>query len=453
MQLSDTKAAWAWPSLDIPLILYSVFMSAVFFAGGSSWSDEPHLILLRPLAFVVAAIGLWSLRLQHIRQFWRVWLIFGLAASLTAAHLVPLPYHWWSNLPGRQVILEIDKAVGLGQMSRPLSMSPGATLNALLSLSVPLAVLVLASQFDGLRQRRALGVVLLLSFTSAAVGLLHATGADILLYSRQASQDVAGLFVNRNHQAALLALIFPMAAVAVSAGVGVGLPRKVETFVGAFMCLVAVPLVLITGSRTGMLVAGVSLVLVFAFGLLPLKRVAIRPWVRYSAAFASVGGLVWATIWVSRDLAIKRLEDNMEGLRWPVWQSIVDMLPHYLPWGTGVGSYVEAYKVLEPDKLLRPTFSNHAHNEALEILFTAGIPGAALMLLAFVFLAVAVWRALSSSGDAALFKRLGIVAIILLAMASITDYPIRTPILSAIFALAAIWAAAPQGLFHKSDNR
>jgi O-antigen ligase len=156
---------------------------------------------------------------------------------------------------------------------------------------------------------------------------------------------------------------------------------------------------------------------------------------------------------VSRDLAIKRLEDDTEGLRWPVWQSIVDTLPHYLPWGTGVGSYVEAYKVLEPDNLLRPTFSNHAHNEALEILFTAGIPGAALLLLAFVFLAVAVWRALSSSGDGALFKRLGIVAIILLAIASITDYPIRTPILSAVFALAAIWAAAPQGLFHKSDNR
>ena len=155
-------------------------MVAVFFTGGSSWSDEPHLIFLRPLAFVAAAIGLWSLRLQHIRQFWAVWLIFGLATLLTAAHLVPLPYDVWSNVPGRQVIVNIDKAVGLGQISRPLSMSPETTMNALLSLSVPFAVLVLASQFDGLRQRRALGVVLLLSFTSAAAGLLQATGADIV---------------------------------------------------------------------------------------------------------------------------------------------------------------------------------------------------------------------------------------------------------------------------------
>ena len=453
MHLSDTKAPRARRSLDIPFILFSGFMLAAFFAGGSSWSDVPQLILLRPLAFVVTAMGLWSLRLQHIRQFWAVWLIFGLTVLLTAAHLVPLPYDVWSKLSGRQVIVDIDKAVGLGQISRPLSMSPETTMNALLSLSVPFAVLVLASQFDGLRQRRALGVVLLLSFTSAAVGLLQATGADIVLYSRQASQDVAGLFVNRNHQAALLALIFPMAAVAISAGVGMGLPRKIEAFAGASMCLVVVPLVLITGSRTGLLVAGVSLVFVFAFGLLPLKRVAIRPWVRYSVAFASVGALVWATIWASRDVAFMRLEDQTEDLRWPVWQSILDMLPHYLPWGTGVGSYVEAYKVLEPDNLLRPTFSNHAHNEALEILFTAGIPGAALLLLALAFLAGAVWRGVRASGDAALFKRLGILVIILLAIASISDYPVRTPILSAVFVLAAIWASASKSLFHKSDHQ
>ena len=452
MQVSDTKASRARRSLDIPFILFSLFMLAVFFSGGSSWSDEPHLIFLRPLAFVVAAIGIWYLRLQHIRQFWAVWLIFGLAVLLTASHLVPLPYDVWSNLPGRQVIMDIDKAVGLGQISRPLSMSPETTMNALLSLSVPFAVLVLASQFDGLRQRRALGVVLLLSFMSAAVGLLQATGADIVLYSRQESQDIAGLFVNRNHQAALLALIFPMAAVAISAGIGMGLPRKIEAFAGASMCLVVVPLVLVTGSRTGLLVAGVSLVLLFAFSLLPLKRVALRPWVRYSAAFASVGALVWATIWASRDVAFMRLEDQTEDLRWPVWQSIVDMLPHYLPWGPGVGSYVEAYKVLEPDSLLRPTFSNHAHNEVLEIVFTAGIPGAALVVLALVFLAAAVWRGLRASGDAALFKRLGIVAIILLAIASISDYPVRTPILSAVFVLAAIWASASQSLFHKSDH-
>jgi len=451
--MSDTKAPRTRRSLGIPFILFSLFMLAVFFAGGSSWSDEPHLIVLRPLAFAVAAIGLWSLRLQHIRQFWAVWLIFGLATLLTAAHLVPLPYDVWSNLPGRQVIVDIDKAVGLGQISRPLSMSPETTMNALLSLSVPFAVLVLASQFDGLRQRRALGVVLLLSFTSAAVGLLQATGVDIVLYSRQASQDVAGLFVNRNHQAALLGLIFPMAAVAISAGVGMGLPRKIEAFAGASMCLVVVPLVLVTGSRTGLLVAGVSLVLVLAFGLLPLKRVGLRPWVRYSAALASVGALVWATIWASRDVAFMRLEDRTEDLRWPVWQSILDMLPHYLPWGTGVGSYVEAYQVLEPDSLLRPTFSNHAHNEPLEILFTAGIPGAALVLLALVFLAAAVWRGVRASGDAALFKRLGILVIILLAIASISDYPVRTPILSAVFVLAAIWASASQSLFHKSDHQ
>jgi O-antigen ligase len=88
----------------------------------------------------------------------------------------------------------------------------------------------------------------------------------------------------------------------------------------------------------------------------------------------------------------------------------------------------------------------------LEILFTAGLPGAALVLLALAFLAAAAWRSLRASGDAALFKRLGILVIILLAIASISDDPVRTPILSAVFVLAAIWASASQSLFHKSDH-
>jgi hypothetical protein len=73
--------------------------------------------------------------------------------------------------------------------------------------------------------------------------------------------------------------------------------------------------------------------------------------------------------------------------------------------------------------------------------------------LVLVFLAVAIWRGLRSAGDAALFKRLGIVGIILLAIASISDYPVRTPILSAVFVLAAIWASVSQSLFQKSDHQ
>mgnify|MGYP007125385276 CR=1 FL=1 len=76
-------------------------------------------------------------------------LLFGLAVAalaLTIAHLVPLPPAIWSQLPGRELVSEIDRAAGLGDVWRPLSLTPGATWNALHAQLVPLAALVLGAQ-------------------------------------------------------------------------------------------------------------------------------------------------------------------------------------------------------------------------------------------------------------------------------------------------------------------
>jgi O-antigen ligase len=159
---------------------------------------------------------------------------------------------------------------------------------------------------------------------------------------------------------------------------------------------------------------------------------------------ASVGALVWITGFAARDVAIDRLGGAEDDLRWPVWQSVIEMLPQYMPWGTGVGSYAQAYQILEPDELLRPTISNHAHNEFLEVAFTAGIPGLVLLGLAAAALLFSLWRTFSSSfgqDPAAIYSRLGAGMIVLLAIASATDYPTRTPILAAVLALAAVWAS------------
>lgn len=39
------------------------------------------------------------------------------------------------------------------------------------------------------------------------------------------------------------------------------------------------------------------------------------------------------------------------------------------------------------------------------------------------------------------FARLGLVIVLLSAVASLTDYPLRTPALACLFALAVLWAA------------
>lgn len=428
-----------------PFWLLAALLCIVFFTGGSSWDSEPQLMLLRPAAFLIAGCAILTLRWEHIARHWIVCALFLGAALLTAAHLVPLPYAWWSAIPGREIIVEIDKAAGLGQISRPLSMSPDATLNALYALSVPMAVLLLAVQLSVAGHQRILLLLLGLAGLSGLFGLLQAGGSDIAFYPAQT--PTSGLFANRNHQGALLALLIPMAAAVGALGFGGHGSLLARVAVAPAVTVIAIPLLLVTGSRSALVVAAVGLVFALLIWSAGKRRDGRAWWLRLALPVtlaASVGALVWITGFAARDVAIDRLGGDEDDLRWPVWQSIIEMLPQYMPWGTGVGSYAQAYQILEPDKLLRPTISNHAHNEFLEVALTAGIPGLLLMALAAAALLLSLWRAFSSKAGqdpAAIFSRLGAGMIVLLAIASATDYPTRTPILAAVLALAAVWAS------------
>lgn len=428
-----------------PFWLLAAFLCIVFFTGGSAWDSEPQLMLLRPAALVIAGCAILTLRWEHVARHWVVAALFLGVALLTAAHLVPLPYAWWSALPGRDIIISIDQVAGLGQISRPLSMAPDATLNALYALSIPFAVLLLAVQLNPQEHQRILVLLLALAALSGLFGVLQAGGSTIAFYPEQT--PTSGLFANRNHQGALLALLIPMAAALGALGVSNRVGAAARVAAAPAITVIAIPLLLVTGSRSALVVAAVGLV----FGLLIWSsgggRQARPLWLRLlppAAVTAVVGGLVWLTAFASRDVAIERLGATENELRWPVWQSIIDMLPHYMPWGTGIGSYAQAYQILEPDNLLRPTISNHAHNEFLEVAFTAGMPGLVLLGIAFGVLLFALWRSFSikaASDPAVIFSRLGSSIFVLLAIASASDYPTRTPILAAVLALASVWAS------------
>lgn len=401
-------------------------------------------MLLRPTALVIAALAVFSLKSQNFMQFKVIWVLFGATVLLTGLHLAPLPFAWWSKLPGRDVIVAIDQVAGLGQIARPLSMSPDATVNALTSLSIPFAVLLLAVQLNELEHQYILLVVIALATLSGVVGLLQASGAGIEFYPL--STQTSGLFANRNHQGALLALMLPMAAAVSVLGFGSLDSAKARVLLSSGLAVIVVPLILVTGSRSAILLLGVAFL--FALLIWTSGRKAAQNWkLRFAAPFAlsaSALGLVGLTVWASRDVAIDRLQASGEDLRWPVWQSIIEMLTAYLPWGTGIGSYAEAYQIREPDELLRPTQSNHAHNEVLEIALTAGVPGLMLLAVAVGILVITVWQVFGRNApitSSATLGRLGCTIAVLLVMASMTDYPTRTPILASILMLASVWAS------------
>lgn len=439
---------------QLPYRILVVFLVVVFLTGGGARGDIQSLLILRPLAIIVAGIGMLGLRWGHVRT--HSFVFAGLAAcyAFILLHALPLPPALWQALPGRELVVDIDRTVGLGRIWRPLSLAPAATWNAFFALFVPLAVAILAAQLSREQLNRLVPVILIIGLVSGLMGalqLMSPSDSPLYLYRITNSGQAVGLFSNRNHQAIFLALLIPLLAVFAGArgpnerGAGRSAVRHWTMLAGL---VVLVPLILITGSRTGLIVGLVGLVALPAIGDIrgTLRSTLLIKASRTGLAIGSalLVGTTGLTIYLSRAQALDRLFRSAgdDELRLRVWAPILDMGWKYFPIGSGIGSFVETYWIDEPRQLLRATYLNHAHNDWLEIFLTAGLLGVLLALLGvagMVWLAIKVFRKERESGSS--LARGGAVIAFLLVLASLADYPLRTPSLASVFVVALIWLA------------
>lgn len=424
----------------------------MFLTGGGARGDIQSLVILRPLSVLVAGFGFATLQPEHLRVY-RTLFVFAFSLfALTSLHLVPLPPEIWTALPGRAAISTIDRVAALGQVWRPLSLVPFGAWNAFYSLFAPLATLTLAVQIREHEKMTLLQVILALGLVSGIMGIFQVVGsADGILYFYQITNNgsAVGLFSNRNHQAIFLASMFPLLTAFAIADVRTPERFRSRALVSLAAGFVLIPLLLVTGSRAGLIVGliGISTVpLIHRRPALqmPAKRKARKVGLYYTAGGFSAAGLTLLTVLFARAQAFERLSaaDPTEELRFKVWQPIVQMGWKYFPFGSGIGSFVEVYQIDEPFSVLSFNYLNHAHNDWLEVFMTAGLPGITLLLAAVVAWILGTFRAfrgkevISSNQTLA---RAGSVITGLLGLASLGDYPLRTPALSSLFVIGAIW--------------
>lgn len=435
--------------------LLTVFLVFVALTGGSSRPDTLSLVVLRPVTVLVCAIAAWTISADHLRRYTFAFGLFTGVAILTIGHLVPLPPTLWQALPGRTLVVELDRAVGTGAVWRPISLAPADTRNALFSLFVPLAVLLVGAQLGPSMHKRLLLVLLCVAVGSAILGLLQIVGppaGPLFLYAHTNYGTPTGLFANRNHQAIFLATALPMLAAFTTLRANNHHALR-DAFAALAAGLFFVPLLLVVGSRAGFVIAIISLTSLPWLLRLPILN--IRPKgaigrmlrLRTLAIVLTVAlvGLIAASVDFSRAVSVTRMFEIAAGdeLRFKVWPVIVTAISTYFPIGTGIGVFVPIFQIAEPDAILRSTYLNHAHSEPLEIVLTAGLPGLLLLLAALIAWMVGVRRAFAGSDRDGLqiLARLGLVVIGLLALGSIGDYPLRTPFMAALLALAGLWAS------------
>jgi len=104
------------------------------------------------------------------------------------------------------------------------------------------------------------------------------------------------------------------------------------------------------------------------------------------------------------------------------------------------------YRHFEPFDTLRLTYFNQAHNDVVQILIEGGIASALALAAAILGWA---WRTIQLIRATATPERaIGIVGSLIVAalfLASFPDYPLRTPMLVAIFVFAATFMCRSSG--------
>lgn len=441
MSVSSRVKARRKPSLAFAL--WCAFLAVLWLAGGASRADVFGQVVSRAAAvialFLIAAFG----NKPVLRPVTPVcWLILA-AVVLTVLQLIPLPPSIWETLPGRALFDET--VAGMQQPWRPLSIVPSATINALVSLLVPIAALILIVTMRAEERAAIFQTLLLMIGASVLLGLFQITGVGFDNPLINDNRDfVSSSFANRNHFALLLAigcLLLPVWAF------GGQRHSRERAGVGLGACLVVLLTILATGSRAGIALG----VLGFGGGLV-IARVDIRRQLRHAPKWAApalaviavaiVAGTVVASIAADRAVSIRRLLDTDTGfdMRSRALPTVWAMIRDYFPVGAGLGSFDPIFRIHEPFSLLKPTYFNHAHNDFLEVVLDAGLPGLLLLgagLAWWIGASVRLWRGAANTKD--VLPRLGSAMLLLIIGASLFDYPARTPMIMTLMVVAAVW--------------
>lgn len=427
--------------------MLATLLVVLWFAGGASRAD----VLGQPVTRFFAWAMLIAFVIVSPRLDWRrakpAFLLLAGAIFLVLLQLVPLPPAVWAGLPGRELLTGAAEVSGQPQPWRPLSVSPSRTINALGSLVVPACVLVLAVNLTKEQHWRIAGLLLALTFAGCLAAMLQFAGAQYQnpLINYQPG-SISGNFANRNHFALFAALGCLLAPVWGFRSNRVSHWRAIAGFaLLPFFLLV----ILATGSRTGLALGAVAILVGLLIARKPMLQI-LRAWPR-----GRVGGMVAATLLVltvpvvvafqlDRAIALDRALDMevAEDLRSQAFPFVIDAIVRYFPVGAGFGTFDPVYRIGEPDALLQPAYFNHAHNDWLEVVLDGGILGGLMLVAAVAYAIYAARRIGWARREGLALSRVGLLALLLLMFASVSDYPVRTPIWMAIGMIAAVWLHA-----------
>jgi O-antigen ligase len=431
--------------------LVGVFILFAIARGGSS-ADTLAGGIVNLCAIPLLAVALWRLVHAPRAQGW-AWPVLVLAAAfaLGLAQLVPLPSDVWAALAGRETVVKGYAAAGMPAPALALSLTPDQTRAAVMGLIPPAAVLI-ALLTLGARSRLWLaGAVATGALASVVLGMAQLAGgveSPLRIYEITDVHAAVGVFANRNHQGAFLAIALPLLAVVLAAAPAQRGPQ------GALRLILGLALAgtLVVGVAAAMSRAGAALAVLGAIGAwlasgrLNAPEGKAGAWViagRVGLGLLSAAALLLAFAFTG---LADRFGSGVTGeLRAELVPAVIEAGRTFAPFGSGLGSFKAVYPMFEPVERVSGVFINHAHNDYVEVWLECGWAGLAIAAAFGLWWAARTFQVLRSGRgqDQALALAGAIVTGLLLAHSAL-DYPLRTPALAVVFAVAcALMTSAP----------
>lgn len=416
-----------------------VLLVFAFAFGGASQLNALRLALveLAALPLLILAGSALAERPGLVPQHKFSLSLLGLALALPLVQLIPLPPAIWTRLPGHEDMALAQRLVNVSDSWVPISVTPDATWNAALALLPPVAMFLAVIVSGPKLVRNLVWICLFAVVANLIAGGLQAISGTTAFHPwpNTSARTISGLFANRNHLATLILCSMPLATWL--AGESIRQNRSLNSggtlMIGAYLALCLVGLA-VGQSRFG---------LVMAFPVLALSLVVgwrssnfERPRLALLGVISTGVVALTALVVLALPRALQRFQGPVETGRLDRWPFVIEAGNPFQPVGSGLGSFDPVYRAIEPLAQLDSTYFNQAHNEYLQIWLEAGVIGVVGLVAFFVWYGRrtwSAWRPAQAAGDGQ--RRAASVAILVVLMHSVVDYPLRTETILVLFAL------------------
>ncbi len=432
----------------MPFILLAILaLVATLFAGGPSPLGD---MLSRLVALALLAVLVWQRR-EQLAAFPKTgWALILCILAIPVLQLLPGGALLAGGEARAAVAADMLAAGVVRSVWAPLTLNAAATENVLLSLLAPIAACLAVWTLTRRHLEWLIWLLLGLALFQVMLGALQAgSSADSAAFALQSlyphfnQQRAIGSFANVNHTGGFILMLLPLAwAMLLGAWQRKRFDARARPGDALTLPLLSVLIVLLlvglllSRSRAVMGLGMITL----AVGLLVIApRAPSRGASRFMTVVTVVGVLL--ALELGLYAALSRFEtDPMSDLRWTMVEIGRHVIAAWWPWGSGLGTFVDAFAAHLPLEEVGGTYINHAHNDYVELLLEAGLPGALVAAFFIGGVLWALWRVLTmhiESHSTRLLALAAAVGMITILLHSLVDYPLRTGGVSVAFGMLA----------------